>query len=267
MRDPRGGRTRAPEVPFLAVSSAARGRRGVLAGGRRSGGASVLGVILTRMTGRTLAIGDIHGCEVALAAMLELLQLQRDDVLIVLGDAIDRGPRTDRVLELLLAAGERCQLIFLMGNHEEMMIHALSGRGGMSSWLEFGGSETLSSYGGNVGDIPHSHVRLLTTAQSYWETENEIFVHANLEPGVSLADQSAEWLRWTPFSPHQSPFEAGKRVICGHTAQKNGVPLAADGWLCIDTYCWGGQYLTCIDVATDEIYQASQAGEVRRGSL
>ena len=54
------------------------------------------------MPGRTLAIGDIHGCDVALTTLLERLSVVPDDTVVVLGDAVDRGPATRLVIERLL---------------------------------------------------------------------------------------------------------------------------------------------------------------------
>jgi len=94
-----------------------------------------------------------------------------------------------------------------------------------------------------------------------------LFIHANLEPGVALESQQPEWLRWTHLSGFEIPHPSGKRVVCGHTPQKNGIPLTFDGWTCIDTYACGTGWLTCLDVRTNEWFQANQAGQLRSGQL
>jgi serine/threonine protein phosphatase 1 len=101
----------------------------------------------------------------------------------------------------------------------------------------------------------------------YWETEKDIFIHANLEPGVALDRQQPEWLRWTHLSGYETPHPSGKRIVCGHTPQKGGLPLTLAGWACIDTYAWGTGWLTCLDTDADECFQANQAGEFRSGRL
>jgi len=215
------------------------------------------------MPSRTLAIGDIHGCDVALAHLLERLNPTADDTVILLGDAVDRGPATRQVMDRLIALRTTCRLIFIMGNHEEMMRDAISGRGLFHAWLEAGGRETLESYGGQVEDIPAAHIRFLMSAVPFHETETEIFVHANLEPNVSLKNQSADWLRWKHLGGSERAHASGKRLICGHTPQTDGVPLVLDGWVCLDTYAHGGKYLSALDVATDQVFQSSESGEIR----
>lgn len=56
-------------------------------------------------------------------------------------------------------------------------------------------------------------------------------------------------------------------MICGHTPQKNGLPLMMPGWVCIDTDCQRGGWLTCLDVDRDHVYQANEAGNVREFPL
>ena len=77
---------------------------------------------------RTIAIGDIHGCSVAFAALLESIDPQSDDTIVTLGDYVDRGIDSKGVIELLIALGDRCHFVPLLGNHEEMMVGAREGR-------------------------------------------------------------------------------------------------------------------------------------------
>src|SRR4051812_30312448 len=79
------------------------------------------------MAGRTIAIGDVHGCLRALAALLDAIGPDWEDTLVPLGDYIDRGPDSRGVLDQLLALAKRCRLVPLLGNHEEMLIAAVQG--------------------------------------------------------------------------------------------------------------------------------------------
>lgn len=99
------------------------------------------------MTDRIIAIGDVHGCANALAALLGATQPTELDTLVFLGDFIDRGPDSRGVLEQVIALGERCPVVPLMGNHEEMLLAALEGQSELDFWLKFGGMEALASYG------------------------------------------------------------------------------------------------------------------------
>jgi serine/threonine protein phosphatase 1 len=186
---------------------------------------------------------------------------------VVLGDAIDRGPASRQVVERLLQLAQECRLVFILGNHEQMLLETLDGIGSVEAWLRYGGAETLLSYGGDPRKIPAAHRDFLRSGLDYWETGSELFIHANLEPGVAVDRQNPEWLRWTHLSGYELPHPSGKRIVCGHTPQKSGLPLAFDGWTCIDTYACGTGWLTCLDVATNEWFQANQVGQSRSGWL
>src|ERR1700724_3741155 len=97
--------------------------------------------------GRTIAVGDVHGCSTALASLIEAIQPTALDTLVFLGDYIDRGPDSRGVLEQVIALGERCTVVPLLGNHEEMLLAALEGQSELRYWLKFGGTEALASYG------------------------------------------------------------------------------------------------------------------------
>jgi len=217
--------------------------------------------------GRTLAIGDIHGCDVAFARLLRALSIAKDDTVVVLGDAIDRGPGSKQVVDRLLQLARECRLIFIMGNHEEMLLDSFNEPVVRQGWLQYGGAETLASYGGDVEDIPQEHLDFFRSGVNFFETDREIFVHANLEPGVPLDRQQVEWLRWTHLTGHEGPHPSGKRIVCGHTPLKSGRPLPMPGWACIDTHVCNNGWLTCLDVATNDYCQANQAGSLRFGSL
>jgi len=185
---------------------------------------------------------------------------------VFLGDLVDRGPASREVVEEVIALRQQCRTIVVMGNHEEMMRDAISGRGLVNPWLDSGGRETVASYGG-IGNVPTDHIRLLVSSEPSWETDTTIFVHASLEPGVSLPNQTSDYLRWKHLSGSERPHISGKRVICGHTPQRDGIPLVLPGRVCIDTHASGGKYLTCLDIGSDQVVQASQEGHVREFPL
>jgi serine/threonine protein phosphatase 1 len=211
---------------------------------------------------RTFAIGDVHGCDTALGALLERVDPQAEDTLIFLGDLVDRGPGTKEVIEQVLATQRQCKVVVIRGNHEDMMLAALAGID-WQMWMQFGGDEALESYGGDRRRIPKSHIEFLESTVDYWETPSEIFVHANLQPAVPLQKQLAIWLRWNHLTGYEREYDPNRRVICGHTPQKAGYPLVFAGWVCIDTDCQRGGWLTALDVYDDWIYQANERGETR----
>ena len=217
--------------------------------------------------GRILAIGDVHGCHRALVTLLDVLALNSSDTVVFLGDAVDRGPNSKLVVDRILSLPETCKVIFITGNHEEMMRDAISGRGLVNQWLRAGGQATLDSYDGSLENVPPDHIRFLVSGSQSWESDSDIFVHACVESGISLNNQTSDFLRWKHIGGMESPHISGKRVICGHTSQTDGVPLVFDGWVCIDTYPHGGKWLTCLDCETDHVIQASQDAEVREFPL
>lgn len=214
------------------------------------------------MPARTFAIGDIHGCDVAFETLLDALQIVADDRVVVLGDVVDRGPDSRRCIDMLLELQPRCDLIFLIGNHEEMLLDSLRSPTTFRSWMMVGGRETFESYDEDLGNIPEEHRQFLAGGKDYFVTETEIYIHANLEPGIKLELQAADWLRWRHLTGMEYPHESGRRVICGHTQQKSGRPLAGDGWVCLDTGAYRGNPLTCLHVETDLCYQTTQDGKV-----
>jgi serine/threonine protein phosphatase 1 len=221
---------------------------------------------------RILAIGDIHGCSKAFDAILEMVRPQLDDLIIALGDYVDRGPDSIGVLERLIALRGKYRLICLRGNHEQMMLDARSGDLAEHRWLEWGGNKTLASYSpwgeaGSLAEVPPHHWQFLENDCVPWyETDTHIFVHASVDPELPLDEQPTEKLQWEPFYG-QPPHRSGKIMVCGHTAQKTGVPVDLGHIICIDTWVYGDGCLTCLDVATGKYWQANQLGQKREGQL
>ena len=223
---------------------------------------------------RVLAIGDIHGCLGALDDLLAWLKPTRDDLVVTLGDSVDRGPDTKGVLDRLIELKQKLNLVCLRGNHEQMMVEAYrGGRSEKKMWLGVGGVQTLGSYGvfpgrsGTLDDIPAAHWDFLEDGLvDYHETERFIFVHATLYPDIPLDEQPGNALFWE-FLPEAMRHESGKLVVCGHTNQKSGVPKVIPGAVCIDTNAYGGGWLTCLDVTSGRYWQADMLGRKREGQL
>jgi serine/threonine protein phosphatase 1 len=223
---------------------------------------------------RLLAIGDIHGCLLALDTLLDRITPGPEDQLITLGDYLDRGPDSRGVLERLIALNATGRLIPLRGNHDEMLLLARDGRD-RCLWLTCGGRNTLASYGipdGTDGDyqaIPDRHFGFLEEdCRDYYETDTHFFVHANVDPDLPLAEQSTAVLYWDKLFVTQRPHLSGKVMVCGHTRQRSGVPLSLGHTICIDTGVYEpAGWLTGLDVLSGEYWQANQRGEFRSGWL
>jgi serine/threonine protein phosphatase 1 len=218
------------------------------------------------MTGRIIAVGDIHGCAAALEAILRALAPAPDDTIVTLGDYVDRGPDSRGVIDQLIALSKHCQLVPLMGNHEEMMLEVVRDKQAPYRWLQHGGVETLDSYGffGDMSVIPESHLEFFRSMKDFYETETHFFVHANYNPELPLDKQSIHTLRWqklTEITP--GPHRNGKRAVVGHTHDRHGEIFDIGHLTCIDTYCYGGGWLTALDVTTGTLWQADAEGRLR----
>ncbi|HEX2746368.1 MAG TPA: metallophosphoesterase family protein [Verrucomicrobiales bacterium] len=219
---------------------------------------------------RTLVIGDIHGCSAALDHVLSMVRLQKDDTLITLGDYVDRGPDSKGVIDRLLQIKSHCRLVPLKGNHEVMMTSSRVDPDYEPTWRGHGGEQTLLSYGPEkqLSNVPPEHWDFLEhECLDYFETDTHIFVHANLWPDSPLSEQPDLMLFWEFLTSNQQPHCSGKTVICGHTAQNSGRPLNLGHTICLDTWVYGGGFLSCLDPGSGNICQASQSGMRREFNL
>ena len=212
---------------------------------------------------KIFAIGDIHGCLENLEKLLKILPVNwGKDLVIFLGDYIDRGPNPrgviEKVLELKKLYGER--IITLKGNHEWMFERFLKGID-IDIFLYNGGGMTLKSYYNKEGhlEIPEEHLKFLRELKLYYETENYIFVHAGLRPGKELKEQSEEDLLWIRDSFYFSEYKFPKTIVFGHTPFP--APLILDDRIGIDTGCVYGGALTAIELPDKKIYQIECRGQ------
>ncbi|NLS97238.1 MAG: serine/threonine protein phosphatase [Planctomycetaceae bacterium] len=215
---------------------------------------------------RVIAIGDIHGCSAALEAVLAEVKPDRSDLVVTLGDVIDRGPDSRGVIERLLTLRNETQLVSILGNHEEMLMTIMDGHHYMlGDWLAFGGLATLDSYQtDHPGEIPGEHLEFLRANVPIVELPSVFFVHASYLPKKPLAKQPPEVLRWESLREQlPKPHRSGKTCICGHTAQKSGEVLNAGHLICIDTWVYGEGWLTALDVHSGRVWQADKQGQLR----
>jgi serine/threonine protein phosphatase 1 len=224
-------------------------------------------MISEKPTDRLFAIGDIHGCSAALGALIDAIDPRPEDTIVMLGDFIDCGPDSRGVVDQLIALTNRCRLICLMGNHEEMLLNALESRSEFRYWLKLGGQQTLTSYSRHSLDldvIPADHIRFIRVCRDFFETDTHIFVHANYDPERPMNRTSGTKLRWEHLELHQlQPHCSGKVVVVGHTPQVDGEILDLGFLLCLDTNCCRGEWLSALEVKTGRVVQANQRGELR----
>ncbi len=217
------------------------------------------------------AVGDIHGSLKALKTIFKEKLIKSEDTVVFLGDYIDNGPDSKGVINWLLKNKTHFNFEFLIGNHEIMMLAAKDDPEKMIEWLEFGGKNTLDSY--KIGKSPNfknkidpSHWNFLDSCLPYLEIENLIFVHAGLEKGKDLEEQNKFHLFWKKYKEPEI-YDINKKVICGHTSRKNGQIADFGHTVCIDTFAYGGMWLTCLNVETGEYLKANNLGEIETGKL
>lgn len=248
------------------------------------------------MANRTFAVGDIHGDYAALTRTLDKLPpADAADTLVLMGDYLDRGADSARVVEFLrseLPARFPGRLVCLRGNHEDGWLRVASG-----GWPEFvipvanGCLATLRSYRGepwkeddfptreellamqHAEFLPDDVVDWMNTLPYWYEDEHAIYVHAGLvekdgrwlHPSETDNPTQLLWVRTMRF------FQGyrGKRVVCGHTATENLPPELSsftpedplDMWvgenvIVIDTGCGKGGFLTILELPAMKVYES-----------
>ena len=197
------------------------------------------------------AIGDIHGCLEPLRRLMGELHLSEADEVVFLGDYVDRGPDSKGVIDYLLTL--RGRYIFLMGNHERMFLDFLQGKERFL-FLYNGGTATVESYGG-LSRIPAAHLAFLDRPRLYYETEDYLFVHAGIRPGIPLQEQDPNDLLWIREEFYAYPGRYPKTVVFGHTPMRE--VLMEDDRIGIDTACVYGNKLTCLILPSREVIQVS----------
>ena len=219
---------------------------------------------------RTIAIGDVHGCAIALQTLLDEIKPTSDDTIIGIGDYVDRGMDSAGVIEMLIDLIPKCRFVPLIGNHELMMYKALHSKkkSEFNFWCQHGGNATLQSYGGRVENIPQHHITFLSHCLRFYETDTHFFIHANYDADLPLVDQVDEVIFWQhirDFPP--GLHSSGKTAIVGHSPQPEGEIRDLGHVKIIDTYCYGDQWLTALDVDNGTIWQANNAGTLRMDEL
>ncbi|MCR5878159.1 metallophosphoesterase family protein [Phenylobacterium sp. J367] len=215
------------------------------------------------------AVGDVHGCYDLMKALLADIAGDyaaradgRRPILVFLGDYVDRGAQSPKVLEALLWLRRRpdIEVRLLRGNHEQALLDFLEApeRGG--GWLAYGGAETLIAYGVEppehpaafarardalLAAMPAAHLWLLQRLELMVTVGDYAFVHAGIRPGQPLAAQAEADLLWIrgPFLEAAGPHE--KVIVHGHT-WLDARPQLQDCRIGVDTGAFATGVLTAV---------------------
>jgi serine/threonine protein phosphatase 1 len=212
--------------------------------------------------GKIFAIGDIHGSYNKLRDLLDRLPYTPGrDRLVFLGDYLDRGPDSAKVLDFLCDLKRRdANLVTLLGNHEYLLLeYYRSGDPILLPYLRgMGLDATLNSYAPRSGFnlqtlnfLPEEHLDFLQALLPYWESPHYIFVHAGLEPNIPLAANDLTTLCEVRDTFISLDHDFGKKVIFGHTPFE--LPLVTANKIGIDTGAMYDNLLTAIQLP-DEIF-------------
>lgn len=212
------------------------------------------------------AVGDIHGC---LAQLVELEQLIVKDavaipgkkIVVYLGDYVDRGPNSAGVIDrLMVRPTADFTRICLAGNHEAMAMSFLQRPHPKNEWLDFGGRETLESYGIELNTqrrttpqklkfmieshIPNEHIAFLGSRPLSFSVPGAVFVHAGLKPELPLERQEEKDMLWIREEFSNQDWSHLGVVVHGHTPTKE--PIVSRGRICVDTGAYATGVLTAV---------------------
>jgi serine/threonine protein phosphatase 1 len=223
---------------------------------------------------RAYAVGDIHGRLDLLNLLLTEIEADiaarpvRKNFIIFLGDFVDRGPDSAGVIERLRTYRHSdARLIFLGGNHEEVLLNILAGkRGVLPSWLKFGGAECAESYGIDVQElgrihedaaielvqrgVPREHREFLENLADTFRFGDYLFVHAGIRPGIAVDEQSRKDLRWIRDPFLSDAKEHGFVVVHGHTIVQSVEERL--NRIAIDTGAYHSGVLTALAIEEDQ---------------
>lgn len=217
---------------------------------------------------RIFACGDIHGCSSELEVLLSHLESEQglgaDDLLVFIGDYIDRGPGSRDVIERLLQVRAKWpRTVFLKGNHEDMLLAflGLGGEGG-DVYLANGGNAFFASYGiqplgalsGIIQQLPSAHLEFIKTLELGVSVGDYLFVHAGINPANVLENQAPADLLWIRGEFIRAKHSLGKTVVFGHTTF-NEVYLDLPYKIGIDTGAIYGNKLSVVELSHGDLFQ------------
>lgn len=220
---------------------------------------------------RVYVVGDLHGCADETLVLLEYLEkregLTDNDVVIFVGDYIDRGPSSRGVVDLMLSFKAKFpKTRFLKGNHEDMLLDFLGFGGRMGeAFLYNGGLETIQSYGISVfaspdqmvKAFPPEHFQFYNTLESMIKVEGHICVHAGVNPLRAITAQNDADIFWIRDDFIHNPHPYGLTIVFGHTPHQE-ILLDIPYKIGIDTGLVFGNKLTCIELKSRKVFQIAR---------
>lgn len=217
---------------------------------------------------RTLVVGDIHG---ELEKLIQVLSWANfdpvEDLLISIGDIVDRGPDPIGCIEYLICLPN---FIWIEGNHDMEFKHYL--KTGEVTLLKHGAMTTISQWRSLSDKFKERYSIALATTVPYYvdKTSNTVFVHGGFDPDMKIENQSAFVMAWDRSlferafrmkdGPEKVKTEDGfDRIVVGHsptTRFGSTVPLLCAGVWNVDTGSGKGHKLSVLDIEKEEYFQS-----------
>jgi len=236
---------------------------------------------------RAYVIGDIHGRADLLADLIAIIKADSvlrpgpgTNVVIYLGDYVDRGPQSRQVIDLILSKPlPGFSEVRLQGNHEETWLRFLTDPSIGPKWSSYGGDATLLSYGVHaradlvgfdryedmrrqlVELMPPAHVKFLRELSLSCVAGDYLFVHAGIRPGVAIDRQLPRDLLWIRDDFLDSEQDYGQIVVHGHTPFDK--PDVRHNRIGIDTNAFASGRLTCLILEGEQRHFLSTGAQAR----
>ena len=191
----------------------------------------------------TFAIADLHGRADLLEATLATIEARvASGTFVFLGDDVDRGPKSKQVIARLVAGpSQGWEWVCLRGNHEEMMLRALTGSEAVfierKLWMSNGGDATLRSYGDSADFVPDTHIDWLKGLPLMHVDLQRVYVHAAVDPYRPLHRQRESSLLWALYGDDEQGGHGDFHVVHGHHQFADG-PVLKTHRTDLDTFAW-----------------------------
>lgn len=175
------------------------------------------------MNKRLLVVSDIHGHYEPFMKLMDSVDYRpHEDMLIALGDLIDRGPQSSDVVKWFLPGHPGDKAIVIKGNHEEGFLHFLEEKMAYSAYVNvfMGGLRTIESYESVSDEEMQQHLHFLKNLPYYHRQDGFIFAHAGINTHKAMEYQEPNDLIYSDmkfFAQGQNTKHPNEIVVFGHT--------------------------------------------------
>lgn len=224
---------------------------------------------------RILTLGDIHGCFDKLMSLWQKIEVTDNDLVIFLGDYIDRGAQVAETLKWILEQSKKENIIFLRGNHEQMLLDTFQGHMDKLTWLFNCGPATIQA----LSKLKAEDKTFIERFQNFVENlplsysieiggRQYMFVHAGVDSSKPLDEQTEDFLLWAR-EKFFNTYDGDAVIISGHSPVQafeqfgvgdnpRPVKLPGRNILLMDTgsFIRGSGKISAVDILTGEYWQS-----------